>query len=101
MVEEVGFEKIRRQLAVLNELRIVLLDGLGVAGPTAAPRAEDDQGKADALRDIRESCPKIRELDLSRNLLERWGNVVEICSQLDELTSLKVKYVYSTGSGPC
>lgn len=31
-VEEVGFEKINRQLASLHELRIVILDGLRVHG---------------------------------------------------------------------
>ena len=31
-VEEVGFEKINRQLASLHELRIVILDGLCIHG---------------------------------------------------------------------
>ena len=80
-VEEVGFEKIRQQLAILNELKIVLLDGLCLATPRDDPE----------LAKIRETCPKIQELDLSRNLFERWEEVVKICEQLEELRSLKVK----------
>ncbi|KAI9835218.1 MAG: hypothetical protein M1838_005364 [Thelocarpon superellum] len=90
VVEEVGFDKIRRQLATFSELRIVLLDGLCLATSTS-PSRQADQHEGDALfRQIREICPKIRELDLSRNLLERWEDVVEICQQLDELKTLKI-----------
>ncbi|KAI9815883.1 MAG: hypothetical protein M1832_005193 [Thelocarpon impressellum] len=90
-VEEVGFDKIRQQQSMLNELRIVLLDGLCIAGATAAPQREDEQRRIEALRGVKEICPKIRELDLSRNLLERWDEVMDTCLQLDELNTLKVK----------
>jgi hypothetical protein len=78
----VGFEKIRRQQAQLDELQYVILDGVQVA---CSSRPED-------ANTIGQVCPKIRELDLSRNLFERFGPVVEICSELKLLRSLRVKY---------
>ena len=91
-VEEVGFDKIRAQQADLAELRIVLLDCLCVRRPIQPSRRGKWYG-CDAT-DIREVCPKITELDLSRNLLEDWHEVAEICAQLDGLRSLKVEYVH-------
>lgn len=90
VVEEVGFDKIRKQLAELQELKIVLLDGLCVAGVLA----EDDPGLRETARDqIDVTCPKITELDLSRNLLRCWADVADICGQLKRLRVLKLKYV--------
>ena len=80
VVEEVGFDKVRRQQARVEDLKIVILDGLRVALPVAAGEGS-----------IRETCPRIRELDLSRNLFERFGAVVEICRELEDLKSLRVK----------
>lgn len=40
---------------------------------------------------IRNTCPKIVELDLSRNLFEDVQDVVDICGELDDLKSLKLK----------
>jgi tubulin-specific chaperone E len=40
---------------------------------------------------IRETCPKIVELDLSRNLFEKFDEVVRICAELDNLRSLRLK----------
>ena len=79
-VEEVGFEKIRQQLAELQELRIVVLDGACIA------TVERDLDKQDL---------KIVELDLSRNLLESWYDVMLICSSLQHLQILKLEYVYA------
>ncbi len=79
VVEEVGFDKIRRQLAQLHELKIVIVDGLRIA--TAAK---------DGTR-IREICPKIVELDLSRNLLETCKEIANICRELNELRGLRLK----------
>ncbi|KAF2496047.1 tubulin-specific chaperone-like protein E [Lophium mytilinum] len=93
-VEEVGFDKIRKQLADLNELKIVLLDGLRMSRPVASLKERlEATGEAtwpEALTDIRETCPKIIELDLSRNLFEEWREVASICEQLDKLKSLRV-----------
>lgn len=90
VVEEVGFDKIRRQLAELQELRIVLLDGLRVAGVLSDYGQPEDRVKESA-QGIATTCPKIVELDLSRNLLSRWRDVWEICNQLKQLKRLKVK----------
>src|SRR5271169_3994534 len=64
VVEEVGFDKIRQQLAQLHELKIVIVDGRRIA------TAEKDERK------IREVCPKIVELDLSRNLFENCEEIM-------------------------
>ncbi|EAU35680.1 conserved hypothetical protein [Aspergillus terreus NIH2624] len=88
VVEEVGFDKIRKQLAELQELKIVLLDGLRVAG-VLAQEASLEQYDA-ALQEIQQTCPKIMELDLSRNLINRWKEVSCICSRLKRLRKLKL-----------
>ncbi|KAI1933074.1 hypothetical protein LOZ66_006602 [Ophidiomyces ophidiicola] len=88
IVEEVGFEKIRKQLAALQELKIVILDGMRIRGVLV-----EDQGdtlRSEELQNIKETCPKIIELDLSRNLLQDWKEVADICEQLDELRCLKL-----------
>lgn len=94
-VEEVGFDKIRKQLADLHELKIVLLDGLCMSRPIACLKdrlaASGDSSWPEGLIDINETCPKILELDLSRNLFEEWREVASICEQLDKLRSLRVE----------
>jgi hypothetical protein len=90
VVEEVGFDKIRRQLAELQELRIVLLDGLRIAG--VSPSYDQDHNpQSEAAQDIGRTCPKIIELDLSRSLLSQWRDVWDICNQLPHLKRLKLK----------
>ena len=94
VVEEVGFDKIRKQLSELQELRIILLDGLQVAGIRAEDglQEEEDSGEKDAARrEIEQTCPKITELDLSRCLLSRWRDVADICGRLGRLRVLKLK----------
>jgi len=97
-VEEVGFEKIRRQLAQLHELRIVLLENLCLARPL--PRSlrrewideQDDEPRTPLDVDgiINQTCPKATELDLSCNLFEDWKEIASICSELPLLTSLRL-----------
>lgn len=94
VVEEVGFDKIRKQLAELQELRIVLLDGLRVVGVLASYEQAQISHNEEAQK-IGETCPKITELDLSRSLLSRWRDVWDICDQLKHLRKLKLKYVSS------
>ena len=98
VVEEVGFEKIRQQQAVLQDLRVVVLDGACVAGL----RVDPDGGSSlepggeewtERIEEIKRICPMIRELDLSRNLIERWVDVVGICSALPELRRLVLRFV--------
>ena len=91
VVEEIGFEKIRRQLATLQELRIILLDGSCLAGLDSKPWSEDYEDWLIQVQKIREVCPRVIELDLSRNLLESWLDVAGICSALKRLKSLKLK----------
>lgn len=78
-VQEVGFDKIRTRLAQLNELRIVLVDGL---------RISNAEGPGDS---IEHDCPMIVELDLSRNLFEDWQEIINICKKLKSLQALKLK----------
>lgn len=78
-VEEVGFEKIRQQLAELQELRIVVLDGARISVVES---------------NLSEQNLKINELDLSRNLLESWCEVTSICKSLHFLKSLRLEYVH-------
>ncbi|KAL2794756.1 hypothetical protein BJX66DRAFT_303101 [Aspergillus keveii] len=88
IAEEVGFDKIRKQLAELEELKIVLLDGLRVAG-VLAQEAGREQIEA-ARREIERICPKITELDLSRNLFTAWENVADVCGSLERLKLLRL-----------
>ncbi|KAH6634122.1 hypothetical protein B0J18DRAFT_415348 [Chaetomium sp. MPI-SDFR-AT-0129] len=83
IAEEVGFEKIRLQQARLDELQFVILDGAQLA--VATEDGEEGEGLS-----IGRVCPKVLELDLSRNLFEGFGPVVRICSELRLLRSLRV-----------
>ncbi|KAK1755181.1 hypothetical protein QBC47DRAFT_323971 [Echria macrotheca] len=85
VAEEVGFDKIRRKQAQLADLKNVFLDGARVA--YASPPA----GSGVEEQSIRQACPKVVELDLSRNLFHRFGTVVDICSELGALQLLRVK----------
>jgi hypothetical protein len=79
VAEEVGFEKIRRQQAQLHRLTVVLVDGLRI-------------GAAETIDHIiRNTCPRVTELDLSRNLFDDFEVIVRICGELDCLTSLRIK----------
>lgn len=82
VAQEIGFDKIRGQLARVKELKIVILDGMRVASSVG-----DDEGS------IRETCPKIMQLDLSRNLLESLAPVIEVCRELEALRRLSIKCV--------
>jgi hypothetical protein len=91
IVEEVGFEKIRRQQAILKELRIILLDGLCVEGIIAGSGQPNDHDVALELDNIQATCRQVIELDISRNLLRSWPEVIQICSHFDSLMSLKAR----------
>ncbi|CAG9938170.1 unnamed protein product [Clonostachys rosea f. rosea IK726] len=75
--QEMGFDKIRRKMAQLQELKMVLLDGMCIA----TAWAEGEPG-------IKETCPNITQLDLTRNLIESIDPVVEICRNLPKLRNL-------------
>lgn len=89
LVEEVGFDRIWKQLSVLEDLKIVLLDTLCLR---AVSLDLEPLAVAQAQQDLSRACPKIQELDLSRNLLETWDDVAEICRPLKHLRVLNVGY---------
>jgi hypothetical protein len=94
VAEEVGFDKIRKQLAQLGELRVVILDGLRMWRPEVRVKKSDGregEGWGVDAKDVREACPKAVELDLSRNLFEEWREVASICEGLEKLRNLRVE----------
>ena len=90
VVEEVGFERIRQQQAVLEKLHIVLLDGLCVSGITL--KRNDPAAALAAQKVIAQTCPEVIELDLGWNLFETWTALAEICLSLKKLKVLKARY---------
>jgi len=82
VVEEVGFDKIRDQQAQLHELKIVLVDGMRITGTEYDLRT---------YAPISTVCPRIVELDLSRNLFEHFEGIVEIIRDLRDLRKLRLK----------
>lgn len=80
VAEEVGFDKVRKQMAKLDELKVVILDGMRVSCPTI-----------DGEETIADLCPKVTQLDISRNLFESLEPVMSICSSLKDLKKLAIK----------
>ena len=83
-VEEVGFDKVQAQLADLQHLRVVLLDGMRIGKICN----EEQVVSSEDVKDIREICPEVVDLDVGRNLFEEWSEVLDIAVQLGKLTSL-------------
>lgn len=81
VAQEMGFDKIWRKLADAKELKVVILDGMRIAFATMPDEAS-----------IRETCPKISQLVLSRNLLGNLGVVVRICGDLPVLRILNIRF---------
>ena len=81
VAEEVGFDKVRRQLAQIETLKVVILDGVCVL------RVADRDKEAESIRDV---CPSITDLDLSRNLFTEFATVVDICRELPNLRTLRI-----------
>lgn len=96
VVEEIGFKRVQDQLAKLHGLRVVLLDGLCLAGVQAQPWNEPQRTRQQSIQQIHDHNFNVVELDLSRNVIERWAEIADICSALRSLRILKVKYVYRT-----
>lgn len=92
VAQEMGFDKIWRRQSRLKELKIVVLDGQKVA----MARSDGDVNDEGLAATIAETSPKVVELDLSRNLFERFGPVVDICRDLKDLQKLCIKYVLLT-----
>ncbi|OAP60751.1 hypothetical protein AYL99_05753 [Fonsecaea erecta] len=87
VVEEVGFERIQKQLSTLTDLKIVLVDELVVAG--VAGRGASSQHIRDAQLELECTCPNIVELDLGWNVIETWQDVVDMCVPFRKLKILK------------
>jgi tubulin-specific chaperone E len=85
IVEEIGFERVRKQQAILEELKVVVLDGLRIRG------AGQDADVARLQSEIARTCPNILELDVSRNLFENWKDIAVLCAPLTKLRMLKAK----------
>lgn len=84
--EEVGFEKIRHQQANIAELKVVIVDDLQLDAAYA-------QGEREEEGLIGRTCPKITQLDLSRNLFDTLGPVADICRELPALNCLRLGWV--------
>lgn len=95
VVEEVGFEKIRRLQAVLQDLKIVLVDGQCLAGLGSTPWTGEDEPHdwKDNILEVEETCPNVRELNMSRSLLESFKDIIGICRALPKLRMVTIKYV--------
>ena len=87
VVEEVGFDRIQKQLSVLTDLKIVLVDELVVSG--VAIRNASRKDIRSAQLELARTCPNIVELDLGWNVIETWQDVVDMCSSLRKLKILK------------
>ncbi|KGQ12331.1 Tubulin-specific chaperone E [Beauveria bassiana D1-5] len=79
VAEEVGFDKVRRQMARLDELKMAILDGVHMA----FARQEDEPAVA-------QISPKLSHIDISRNLFENLAPVVDICKDLPALKKLAI-----------
>ena len=84
LVEEIGFDKAQAQLADLQHLRLVVLDGMRVARADEGAR----HMSVEEAGCIRRTCPEIVDLDLGRNLFEEWEDVLDIAAQLGKLKNL-------------
>lgn len=80
VAEEVGFDKVRKQMARLDELKVVIFDGMRISWPYA-----------DGEETVADVCPKVAQLDMSRNLFESLEPVVSICSALKGLKKLAIE----------
>lgn len=87
VVEEVGFDRIQKQLSILADLKIVLVDELVVSGLTHRHASEED--KYNAQSDLEQTCPNIVELDLGWNAIETWQDVADACLPFKKLKILK------------
>lgn len=77
-LEMVGFSKVNRKQSKFDELKIVWL-------------REQCVSHAGEPGELEELCPNLEELDLSRNLINSWKMVADICSQLCSLMRLNVR----------
>ncbi|XP_077024509.1 tubulin-specific chaperone E isoform X2 [Tamandua tetradactyla] len=87
-VETVGFDSIRKQQSQLSKLQEISLRNCVV-------NCAGEKGE------IATTCPNIREIDLSKNLLSSWDEVIHIADQLKHLEVLDLsenKLKFPSGS---
>ncbi|KAL9030314.1 MAG: hypothetical protein Q9196_001564, partial [Gyalolechia fulgens] len=89
-VKEVGFDYDSQRLLVWPSLRIISLDGLRLNG--ICPEPFSAQSRRVAFEFLVNSHFSCEELDLSRNLFETWGAVTDICSALQWLRYLNLRF---------
>ncbi|CAK9804115.1 Tubulin-specific chaperone E [Anthophora quadrimaculata] len=80
-LEVVGFSKVNRKQSKFDQLKIVWL----------REQCVSTAGKPGELREL---CPNIEELDVSKNLINSWQIVADICCQLHCLIRLNVSENY-------
>ncbi|XP_072755413.1 tubulin-specific chaperone E-like [Anoplolepis gracilipes] len=73
----VGFSKVNKKQSKFDQLKIVWL----------REQCVSDAGKPEELKEL---CPNLEELDISKNLINSWKIVANICSQLHSLIRLNV-----------
>ncbi|XP_015599649.1 tubulin-specific chaperone E isoform X2 [Cephus cinctus] len=76
-LEMVGFSKVNKKQSKFDQLKVIWL----------REQCVSDAGRP---RELEELCPNLDELDISRNLINSWKFVSEICCQLRMLTRLNV-----------
>uniref|UniRef100_A0A8C6BZI1 Tubulin-specific chaperone E n=1 Tax=Monodon monoceros TaxID=40151 RepID=A0A8C6BZI1_MONMO len=77
-VETIGFDSVVKQQSQLSKLQEVSLRNCAVNGL-------GDKGG------IAKACPNVRSIDLSKNLLSSWDEVVDIADQLKHLEVLNLR----------
>lgn len=77
-LELVGFSKVNKKQSKFDQLKIVWL----------REQCVSDAGEPGELEEL---CPNLEELDISRNLINSWKIVADICSQLHSLARLDVR----------
>ncbi|KAL1517512.1 hypothetical protein ABEB36_001268 [Hypothenemus hampei] len=76
-IEFVGFDKVSSKQSDFQSLEIVNVRGQFVSS-------------IDKLEQLKSLFPNIRQLDLSKNLLTSWHDILDICDQLPQLYLLNV-----------
>ena len=77
-LEVVGFSKVNKKQSKFDQLKIVWL-------------REQCVSTAGNSNELKELCPNLEELDISKNLINSWQIIADICCQLHCLVRLNVR----------